>query len=208
MQNSSENHRIAICDPVLRAMFDARKRVFVDLLKWEVPILDDAYEIDQFDTPEAVYIVLTGECGAHRASARLLRTDRSHILGGLFPVLCYGPVPVGDDLREITRFCIEPTLTRIERRLARNQLVTALVDHARAYGISGYTAVATRGWFDQISNFGWRCRALGPGSRIGSENLVALEIGIDRDTAEDLSRGGVYLQASYRVAGPKLELAA
>ena len=38
-------------------MFEARKRVFVDLLKWDVPVLDDAYEIDQFDTPDASYLV-------------------------------------------------------------------------------------------------------------------------------------------------------
>lgn len=31
-------------DAVLRAMFAARKSVFVDLLKWDVPVLDGAYE--------------------------------------------------------------------------------------------------------------------------------------------------------------------
>ena len=40
-------------DRLLRTMFEARKRVFVDLLKWDVPVLEGAYEIDQFDTREA-----------------------------------------------------------------------------------------------------------------------------------------------------------
>lgn len=31
-------------DAALRAMFAARKSVFVDLLKWDVPVLDGAYE--------------------------------------------------------------------------------------------------------------------------------------------------------------------
>ena len=66
-------------DPVLRSMFEARKRVFVDLLKWDVPVLDGRFEVDQFDTPEAVYLVLADESANHQASARLLRTDRSHI---------------------------------------------------------------------------------------------------------------------------------
>lgn len=73
-------------------MFEARKRVFVDLLKWNVPVLDDAYEIDQFDTPVASYLVLTDGESRHRASARLLRTDGAHILGELFPCLCDGPI--------------------------------------------------------------------------------------------------------------------
>ncbi|HWU72384.1 MAG TPA: acyl-homoserine-lactone synthase, partial [Sphingomonas sp.] len=34
---------------VLRRMFEARKEVFVDLLGWDVPVLDGRYEIDQFD---------------------------------------------------------------------------------------------------------------------------------------------------------------
>jgi len=38
---------------VLRAMFAARKEVFVDLLKWDLPVLDGRFEIDQFDTPAA-----------------------------------------------------------------------------------------------------------------------------------------------------------
>ena len=105
-------------DTAIRNMFEARKRVFVDLLKWNVPVLNDKYEIDQFDTPHANYLILTGDNGSHRASARLLCTDRPHILGELFPALCDADVPTGSQTREITRFCIEPTLTRTERRIA------------------------------------------------------------------------------------------
>src|SRR5690554_3010471 len=73
-------------DPALRSMFEARKKVFVDLLKWDLPVLDGRFEVDQFDTPEAVYLVLTDESANHRASARLLRTDRSHILALLWQI--------------------------------------------------------------------------------------------------------------------------
>ena len=57
MQNPPVSLQACPSDPALRAMFEARKRVFVDLLKWDVPVLDDAYEIDQFDTPVASYLV-------------------------------------------------------------------------------------------------------------------------------------------------------
>lgn len=189
----------------LRTMFDARKRVFVDLLGWDVPVLDGAYEIDQFDTPDAAYLILLDERGRHRGSARLLRTDKPHILGDLFPCLCEGPVPVHPDMREITRFCIEPTLSRVERRNARNELVTALADHAQAQGIVGFTAVAPRAWFEQIATFGWQCSSLGKGRRIGGEDLVALRIEIDQTTSGDLARGGIYREGAYRVAGQEAE---
>ena len=37
----------------LRSMFEARKRVFIDLLKWDIPALADRYELDQFDDEDA-----------------------------------------------------------------------------------------------------------------------------------------------------------
>lgn len=186
-------------DPVLRAMFAARKRVFVDLLGWDVPVLGDTYEIDQFDTRHATYLVIGGEDHSHRASARVLPTDRNHILADLFPALCDGRVPRGTDVREITRFCIDPLLSRKERLDVRNELVSALADFALEQGIARYTAVASRAWSDKIARFGWRCSALGPVCRIGDEDLVALQIDIDRETPRLLARSGIYRENSCLV---------
>jgi hypothetical protein len=61
-------------------MFAARKSVFVDLLKWDVPVLAGRYEVDQFDDPNAQYLILADRDGAHLASARLLPTLHPHIL--------------------------------------------------------------------------------------------------------------------------------
>lgn len=187
-------------DAAVRNMFEARKRVFVDLLKWDVPVLNDRYEIDQFDTPHAHYLILTGDNVSHRASARLLRTDRAHILGELFPVLCDTDIPSGAHTREITRFCIEPTLSRNDRRIARNQLVTALVQHALAEGVTDYTAVANMAWYRQIAEFGWKCRALGAARHIGGECLLALHIEINARTPDDLAATGIFTPSDFHVA--------
>ena len=45
------------CRLALRPMFEDRKRLFVDLLGWHVPVFAETYEIDQFDTPDSVYVV-------------------------------------------------------------------------------------------------------------------------------------------------------
>lgn len=50
---------------VLAAMFEARKRVFVDLLGWDVPVLAGRFEMDQFDDSQACYLVLTDGAGEH-----------------------------------------------------------------------------------------------------------------------------------------------
>ena len=187
-------------DPALRAMFEARKRVFVDLLKWDVPVLAGKYELDQFDTPDATYLILCDDPAGHRASARPLPTDSEHILGDLYGSLCDGPLPTGPHVREITRFCLEPSLGAAERRHVRNQLVTALVEYALQTGITDYTGVADRAWFEQIMVFGWACSPLGAGRRIDGAELVGLHIQIDADTPAALRRAGIYSLPTCRLA--------
>jgi acyl-homoserine lactone synthase len=172
-------------------MFAARKRVFVDLLKWDVPVLAGAYEVDQFDDVHARYLVLTDAEGAHLGSTRLLPTTRPHLLDSLYPELCADEPPRGSDIFEVTRFCLERSLNARERRAVRNTLVTALADHALAAGISAYTAIAEIGWFQQILAFGWRCWPLGFPKDVGGKQLVALRIEIDADTPARLAAAGI-----------------
>jgi acyl-homoserine lactone synthase len=187
-------------------MFAARKSVFVDLLKWDVPVIDGTYEIDQFDDEHACYLILTDRKGAHLASARLLPTTRPHILGELYPALCEEAPPVGGTIYEITRFCLDRRLCASERRAVRDTLVTALVDHALAHDISAYVAVADIGWFQQILAFGWRCTALGLPQCSGGATLVALRIAIGSETPQLLARAGIHARAPI-LPGDALEAA-
>lgn len=187
----------------LRAMFRARKEVFIDLLKWDLPVLADEFELDQFDR-DAEYLILLEDGVSHRASTRLLRTDRPHLLGDLYPHLCAGPVPAGPGIREITRFCLDRHQRTAERRSARNQLVTALAEHALASGITAYTGVAELDWFEQIRRFGWACEALGQPVTHEGRKLVALHIQIDDDTIGRLQAGGVYEAPRLMLAAPRV----
>jgi acyl-homoserine lactone synthase len=178
-------------DAVLRAMFAARKSIFVDLLKWDVPVLDGRFEVDQFDDEHATYLVLTDEAGGHLASARLLPTVRPHILGDLFPQLCADAPPRDPKIYEITRFCLDRGLAAGTRRAARDTLVTALAEHALVHGIMAYTAIAELVWFQQILAFGWRCRPLGLPRIDGATVLAALRIDIDATTPGLLAAAGI-----------------
>jgi len=201
--SSGSSHTVPA--PVLRAMFAARKSVFVDLLKWKVPVIAGRYEIDQFDDEHAVYLVITTRDGDHLGSARLLPTVRPHILGGLYPFLCEGGVPTGRTTVEITRFCLDRSLRAAERRTVRNTLIRALVDHALAHGVDHYTAIAEMAWFQQILAFGWVCRPLGLPQYVDGTLLAALSIAIDRETPQLLEAAGI---RSDRALGPVDELAA
>jgi acyl-homoserine lactone synthase len=178
--------------PLLRAMFEARKRVFVDLLQWNVPVLEGRFEIDQFDDEHAQYIIVGDSGGRHLASARLLKTTRPHLLDTLFPDLCDGPIPSGPSTLEITRFCLDRSLGAPLRLEARNMLVSALVAYGLANGIERYSGVAEVGWISQILAFGWDCQPLGlPRERQG-KFVGALSISITPKTPALLARSNIF----------------
>lgn len=179
-------------DAVLRNMFAARKRVFIDLLGWNLPVLAGRYEVDQFDTPDAIYLVVSDPDGNHRASARLLPTNRPHILDTMFTCLCDGAPPRGPNIFEITRFCLERGLAARERREARDELVSALARFGVRAGITRYTGVAEPGWIEQILAFGWRARLLGVQRKVAGSWLGAIEIEIDDATPRMLERAGIH----------------
>lgn len=178
-------------DKVMRSMFAARKAVFVDLLKWDVPVLDGQFEVDQFDNEHAHYLVLADADGGHLGSARLLPTERPHILDSFYPELCEEAPPRAADTHEVTRFCLDRSLCARDRRAVRDTLVTALAEHALGSGIARYTAIAEMGWLQQILAFGWRCRPLGLPVTIAGKMLGALSIEIDADTPRLLAEAGI-----------------
>ena len=177
---------------LMRAMLAARKEVFVDLLKWDVPVYAGRYEIDQFDDDFATYVIVTGEDGRHLGSARLLPTMRPHILDTLFPGLCADKPPRGAGIYEITRFCLDRNQGATERRIARNRLVSALVDHGIDQGIHAYTGVAETSWLEQILAFGWRCKTLGLPRTYDGKQLGAVRIEIEDNTPALLGWNNIY----------------
>ena len=188
-QNRASEHR------ALRSMFEARKRVFIDLLKWDIPALAGRFELDHFDDVDATYLIVTDADGEHLASARLLLTTRPALLDSLFPELVDGPVPQGADVLEITRFCLSPGIGARQRRVARDSLLVGIAEFALANGIRTYTGVAELAWFRQVERFGWDCQPLGSPRLHGGEALVALRIDIDGSTISRLAAAGIISKA-------------
>jgi N-acyl-L-homoserine lactone synthetase len=185
-------HSASPGERTLRAMFEDRKSVFVDLLKWDLPVLDGRFELDQFDNEAATYLIIADEAGDHLGSARLLPTARPHILGTLFRDLCASPPPTGPGIMEITRFCLSRRRRAAERLRTRNQLVSALAWYALDAGIRTYTGVAEIRWLQQILAFGWDCRPLGAPVRHDCGTLGALAIEITGETPSLLAANSIW----------------
>lgn len=194
-----------LCDRRLASMAEDRKILFVDLMGWDVPVIAGRYEIDAFDGDAATYLVAVDEHGAHEGSMRLLPTSRPHILGNLFPQLCCGIVPRGDAILEITRLCLPSRLGAERRRIVRDRLISAMVDHALETGITALTGVVTDRFRTQVLAMGWQAQALGQAVEIGGSLLGAFRIEIAADTPARLAKTGIYSRGcvvlrSYRQA--------
>ena len=180
-------------DEQFLGMFEDRKIVFVDLLKWDLTVTDGCLEVDQFDDENAIYLLASHDDGSHLGSMRLLPTIRPHILGSFFPHLSEKPVPTGPDTYEVTRLCLSPRLRAVERRYVRNQLISAMTDFALVNGINTLTGVARTSWLAQIQRMGWRCETLGAVQSVDGTLTGAFRINLDRETPTGLANMGIYL---------------
>ena len=167
---------------LFRAMHADRKRVFVDMLKWDIPH-DGTCERDQYDTDLADYLILQDtETGEHSGSVRLLPTTSPHILGDVFPFLCDGEVPKGPRIREITRLVVSPGLHRRERLTTRNMLGRAMIEFGLMYGIEYFTAVCEMGFLSQLLASGWRIDPLGLPREVEGSIIGAVLLHVNSDS--------------------------
>lgn len=169
---------------VLANMHIDRKRVFVDLLKWNVPVIEERFEVDQFDDDNAHYIVITGEGSTeHLASVRLLPSLKPHILGNIFPSLCADEVPIGENVWEITRLCISPAIRRRAQSMeVRRQLAIAIVEFGLLHGIERFTLVTSMSHVPALLAMGWDCEPLGLPQAADGEMIGAMVINISPAT--------------------------
>ncbi|MGR4892721.1 acyl-homoserine-lactone synthase [Sphingopyxis sp. LARHCG72] len=172
----------------LRSMFAARKRVFVDLLKWDLPVLAGRFEVDRRDGPGATYLIVSGPDGEHRASARLLAGPSAALapFGGRL----YESAARASRIAEVTHFCLSPDIAAADRRRARDRLLYGLVDHALTHRIQRFVGIAERRWARPIEELGWSCRRLGGVPACGKA-MVGIAVDIDAATPARLAEAGI-----------------
>ena len=182
----------------LNAMHRHRKQVFVDFLKWDVPVVDGQYEIDQFDTEAAIYLMaIDPRTQSHLGSVRLLPSTGPHLLRDLFPHLCAESVPVAADIWEITRLCTAPKAAEPKRVL--EQLATAVMEFGLLYGVKQFTCVAHLAWLNQILAAGWECEPLGLPQIIDGEHVGAVVIKVSTQSLQILRERLKFTQPLLRI---------
>ena len=92
--------------PLFEQMFRHRKTVFIDQKKWDIPITDEEYEIDQFDRDDTVYILSVDGTGRVLGSVRLVNTVLEHMATSVFDAMFPGLVIRSPTIWEATRFAV------------------------------------------------------------------------------------------------------
>ncbi|MDE8652468.1 acyl-homoserine-lactone synthase [Novosphingobium album (ex Liu et al. 2023)] len=190
-----ENYPGSAHQAALESMFADRKAQFVDFFDWDVPVVDGRFEIDQFDTADAVYIISIDDGGRHEASLRMLPSWLPHLLGEIFPHLCIAGVPVGPTTWESTRLCLPSRHGAARRRELRSALISAMADFALARGLEHITGVIPEGFRREVLAMGWRAEPLGPALRIAGGPIGAFRIEVTSDICERLAWTGTYVGA-------------
>ncbi len=118
----------------LQEMHRVRKLIFKDRMRWDVEISKDGLEIDQFDVPEAVYILVRDDKDRIAGVWRLTPTDGPSMIRDVWPdFLKNFPLPASPDIWELSRFGVysyeeenKTSIKNVNRITA--QLITALYE--------------------------------------------------------------------------------
>jgi acyl-homoserine lactone synthase len=164
----------------LEAMHRHRYRLFVDLMGWRALMSADRLDIDEFDNPNATYLIALDPDGRVCGSARLMPSWRPHMLKTLFPEYVQGDVPVGPGIWEWTRHAPGgPDFTREENQMARAALHVGIMEFALSRGIDTLTGIVETRVVPKMLDMGWRCEPLGSPVEYGEGVAFAFRADVD-----------------------------
>jgi acyl homoserine lactone synthase len=163
-------------------LFRFRFGIFKQKLEWEVPTVDNQFEIDEFDGPATTYLmsmrnqVVTG-------CMRLIPTTMPYMLKDTFPQLLNGAsAPVDPTIWEVSRFACEEQggdnhICGIsESSLALMQTAIRIAVEKK---LSAYAIVTTAGFERLLHRLGVETQRYGPIRTIGRERTVAFLLPIN-----------------------------
>ena len=163
-----------------------RHTVFVEELNWDLPMAADGFEIDQFDRPDTIYMLITNADSQVISGMRLLPTVKPHLLSEVFPHLAKEPIPTGPKILESSRSCVHPSLrgTSVARPIY-GMLVLGVMGHCLKHNIEFVTFVSDEGFAAKVASH-MDTRLLGEPTPYKSQRLVAGEIQINRRAYETM----------------------
>ena len=167
----------------LEAFFKARHRIYVEEKEWR----DDdgtGLEIDQFDTPEATYLigmenddVITG--------TRLIPTSAPHMLSEVFPHLCsFQGVLRADDVAEWTRGFIVPEYRERGIGPIKGQICGTVMEYCLKEGVGRIGGIQDLYFLPVWKRYKWAVRPAGNPELVAGRWCVAAFFDVTADARD------------------------
>jgi acyl-homoserine lactone synthase len=168
----------------LDQQFRMRRDVFVAERGWK-DFDRGAYEMDQYDTEDAVYLVSLDARDAVIGGMRLYPTLKPHLMSETFAHMVDGPIPQRCDIMELTRFALAA-----DARNSRTycELFLGLLEYGLGEGLSGTMALMRTLRIPVIQNLGMTVRPLGLPQDIDGEPQTAVLIEMSEDSLARVRR--------------------
>jgi len=170
----------------LRDMFHLRHRIFVERMGWEALRKPDRLERDQFDTDDAIYLLLTEDDGTVIGTHRMLPTTKPHLFSDVFPNLCaVKGVRRGESILELTRTCVdEENLDKATMEKARKRLMVGLFEFCLRAGYENFTLLTPTDLLFRYLLIGLDIKPLGMPVDMDGIRQVAVIVKVDQDALD------------------------
>jgi N-acyl-L-homoserine lactone synthetase len=156
-----------------------RHRIFAELMGWKALESPDGLDIDEFDTPNATYLVAIDN-GVVRGSLRLIPSWRPHMLKTLFRSYVEGDPPAGPGVWEWTRHAPgDPAFGREKNHQVRFLLNIAVYEFAASRGIDTFTGIADCQIVPRMIDLGWKVDPIGLPVNYGEGVGYAFKMHVD-----------------------------
>lgn len=156
-----ERSNRSLYDSALEEHFRIRHRIYVGERRWMALERPDGREVDQFDTPEAVYLLALDK-GRVVGGSRFVPTTQPHLMSDVFPELANVRGLVRrPDVYEWTRVFVVPERRGEGRPKVESLVLCALQEFGLLYGLSHITVVMETWWLPRLLALGWDVQPLG-----------------------------------------------
>ncbi|OLP43344.1 acyl-homoserine-lactone synthase [Rhizobium oryziradicis] len=177
----------------LADMFRLRKKVFHDLLKWDVQVQGD-FEMDHYDDANPIYVMSYDDTtGRLRGALRLLPTLGPNMLDDTFPVLLDSQPEIRSaSIWESSRFCIDPeiSLDRSSNQVsvAAAELMCGVGELGLASNLSHIVTVTDVFLERMFRRMGCPGERIGAPHKIGSVHAVAIAWEVNHDLLDRMKQ--------------------
>ena len=172
---------------LLDQAFRLRHKVFVEEKGWSDLQHENGRETDRFDDRYAIHMLYI-EAGRVIGYQRMLPTTRPHLLSEVLAELCEGERPVGPNIWEWTRYCVEPAHRERGRKLSpvANALLSGIVEWGLGTGVDSIVIEMNPLWLLRLVQLHFQVTPLGVPRLINGEETVAVVAKFDERTLDRL----------------------